>query len=600
MTTGMLKLKWNVGLRQAMTLLLTLVLILPLVACNPSQFRMQAAQVPRLVRTTISEPKTFNYVTSDDANSSEIIALLYDGLLSTNGVTGELEPNLAESWEISPDQKRIVYKLRSGLKWSDGTPITVDDIVFTYTDIIFNEKIPTSTADIFRIGDEGVFPTVRKLDEQRVEFAAPEPFAPLLRFAGGAFLPKHALEKTVTTLDSEGNPQFLSTWGTDSDPKQIIGSGPYRIKSYQPSERVILERNPYYWRKDAQGNQQPYIEQFIIQIVASTDVSLMQFRAGGVDVEGVTPDSFSLIKREEERGNFRIYEGGPALSSQFLSFNLNTGKRNGKPVVDPIKSRWFNTLEFRRAVAHAIDRPTMINNIYKGLGVPQHSPIYIQSPYYFPPEKGLPTYEYDPAKAKELLLQAGFKYDAANRLVDAEGNLVRFSLITNAGNKIREAMATQIKQDLAQIGIQVDFQPIAFNTLVSKMSDTLDWDAILLGFAGAGVEPDGGRNVWSPNGRLHVFNQTPAPGQPPLEGQQFADWEIELGRLYVQGGQQLDDEKRKAIYAEAQVLAQTYVPLVFLVNPLSLSAVSNRIQGVNYAALGGALWNIHELQLTEN
>lgn len=583
-----------------MTLLLTLVLILPLVACNPSQFRTQAAQVPRLVRTTISEPKTFNYVTSDDANSSEIIALLYDGLLSTNGVTGELEPNLAESWEISPDQKRIVYKLRSGLKWSDGTPITVDDIVFTYTDIIFNEKIPTSTADIFRIGDEGVFPTVRKLDEQRVEFAAPEPFAPLLRFAGGAFLPKHALEKTVTTLDSEGNPQFLSTWGTDSDPKQIIGSGPYRIKSYQPSERVILERNPYYWRKDAQGNQQPYIEQFIIQIVASTDVSLMQFRAGGVDVEGVTPDSFSLIKREEERGNFRIYEGGPALSSQFLSFNLNTGKRNGKPVVDPIKSRWFNTLEFRRAVAHAIDRPTMINNIYKGLGVPQHSPIYIQSPYYFPPEKGLPTYEYDPAKAKELLLQAGFKYDAANRLVDAEGNLVRFSLITNAGNKIREAMATQIKQDLAQIGIQVDFQPIAFNTLVSKMSDTLDWDAILLGFAGAGVEPDGGRNVWSPNGRLHVFNQTPAPGQPPLEGQQFADWEIELGRLYVQGGQQLDDEKRKAIYAEAQVLAQTYVPLVFLVNPLSLSAVSNRIQGVNYAALGGALWNIHELQLTEN
>ncbi|WNZ26393.1 ABC transporter substrate-binding protein [Leptolyngbya sp. NK1-12] len=596
----MLKLKWNVGLRQAMTLLLTLVLILSLVACNPSQFRTQAAQVPRLVRTTISEPKTFNYVTSDDANSSEIIALLYDSLLSTNGVTGELEPGLAESWEISPDQKRIIYKLRPGLKWSDGTPITVDDIVFTYTDIIFNEKIPTSTADIFRIGDEGIFPTVRKLDEQRVEFAAPEPFAPLLRFAGGAFLPKHALEKTVTTLDSEGNPQFLSTWGTDSDPKQIVGSGPYRIKSYQPSERVILERNPYYWRKDAQGNQQPYIEQFIIQIVASTDVSLMQFRAGGVDLEGVTPDSFSLIKREEERGNFRIYEGGPALSSQFLSFNLNMGKRNGKPVVDPIKSRWFNTLEFRRAVAHAIDRPTMINNIYKGLGVPQHSPIYIQSPYYFPPEKGLPTYEYDPAKAKELLLQAGFKYDAANRLVDAEGNLVRFSLITNAGNKIREAMATQIKQDLAQIGIQVDFQPIAFNTLVSKMSDTLDWDAILLGFSGAGVEPDGGRNVWSPNGRLHVFNQTPAPGQPPLEGQQFADWEIALGRLYVQGGQQLDDEKRKAIYAEAQVLAQTYVPLVFLVNPLSLSAVSNRIQGVNYAALGGALWNIHELQLTEN
>jgi peptide/nickel transport system substrate-binding protein len=584
---------------RVLSLLLVLMLTLTLTACSLSQFRSQAAQVPRLVVTSTSDPKTFNYITSDESSSNEILGLMYEGLLSTNGVTGELEPALAESWEISPDQTRIIYKLREGLKWSDGAPITVDDIVFTYNDIIFNEKIPSSTADIFRVGEEGLFPEVRKLDERRVEFAAPEPFAPLLRFAGGAFLPKHALEKYVTALDSEGNPQFLSTWGTNSDPKQIICSGPYQLKSYQPGERVVLERNPHYWRKDAQGNPQPHIDQFIFQLVASDDVSLMQFRAGGVDVEAVTPDYFALVKREEERGNFTIYNGGPALSSQFISFNLNLGKRNGKPLVDPIKSRWFNTLEFRRAVAHAIDRPTMINNIYKGLGVPQHSPIYIQSPYYFPPEKGLPTYEYDPAKAKDLLLQAGFKYDAANRLVDADGNLVRFTLITNAGNKIREAMGTQIKRDLAQIGMQVDFQPIAFNTLVGKMSDTLDWDAILLGFSGAGVEPDGGRNVWSPNGRLHMFNQTPPPGEPPLEGQQVTDWEAEIGRLYVKGGQELDDEKRKPIYAEAQKLVQEYVPLIFLVNPLSLSAVSNRIQGVEYAALGGALWNIYELQLTE-
>lgn len=594
----MLNLRWMTSLRRLMIVLLVLIVVLPLTACSLNQFRAESAQVPRLVVTSTSDPKTFNNITSEESSSNEILALMYEGLLSTNGITGELEPGLAESWEVSPDQKRIVYTLRNGLKWSDGEPMTVDDVVFTYNDIIFNEKIPTSSADIFRVGEQGLFPAVRKLDDRRVEFAAPEPFAPLLRFAGGAFMPKHALENSVKAVDSEGKPLFLSTWGTDTDPKKIICSGPYQLRSYQPGERVILERNPHYWRQDAQGNQQPYIDQFIFQLVASDDVALMQFRAGGIDIENVTPDSFSLVKREEERGNFTIYNGGPALSSQYISFNLNVGKRNGKPLVDPIKSRWFNTLDFRKAVAHGIDRPTMINNIYKGLGVPQHSAIYIQSPYYLSPEQGLPTYEYDPAKAKALLLGAGFKYNAANLLVDAEGNEVRFTLLTNAGNKIREAMGTQIKSDLGQLGIQVDFQPIAFNTLVGKMSDTLDWDAILLGFSGAGVEPDGGRNVWAPNGRLHVFNQSPDQGQPPIEGRQVADWEAEIGRLYVKGSQELNDEKRKAIYAEAQKLTQAYVPLIFLVNPLSLSAVNNEIEGMRYSALGGALWNIYELKLT--
>lgn len=589
---------WKVRLRNCLLAGLV-VLLLPLLGCNPNQFRTQAAQVPRLVVTTNTDPKTFNYVTSDDANSGEILGLMYDNLLSTNGLTGELEPGLAESWEISPDQKRITYTLREGLKWSDGHPMTVDDVVFTYNDVIFNEKIPSSSADILRVGEQGLFPTVRKVDDRRVEFISPEPFAPLLRFAGGAFLPKHALEKYVNETDPAGNSKFLSAWGTDTNPAEIVGSGPYRLKLYRPSERVILERNPHYWRQNTAGEQQPYIDQFVFQIVGTDDAALVQFRSGGIDIENITPDYFALVKREEQRGRFTIYNGGPALTSQYLSFNLNQGRRNGKPLVDPIKSRWFNTLEFRQAVAHAIDRPTMINNIYQGLGVPQHSAIYIQSPFYLSPEQGLPTYEYDPAKAKDLLLKAGFKYNDAGQLMDSDGNLVRFSLLTNAGNKIREAMGTQIKQDLAQIGIQVDFQPIAFNTLIGKTSDTLDWEAIILGLSGAGIEPDGGRNVWSPEGRLHFFNQSPAAGQPPIEGRVVADWEAEIGRLYVRGGQELIDEKRKQIYAEAQKLAQANVPMVFLVNPLALSAVRDRVEGVRYSALGGALWNLYELKLSD-
>ena len=147
----------------------------------------------------------------------------------------------------------------------------------------------------------------------------------------------------------------------------------------------------------------------------------------------------------------------------------------------------------------------MLNNIYQGLGSFQHSMIAVQSPYYLSPEKGLPTYDYSPTKAKELLLKAGFKYNSQNELMDAEGNRVRFSMITNAGNKIREAMGSQIKQDLAAIGIKVDFNPMAFNALVDKMDGSKQWDCLLLGFGGAGVEPNSSFNIWSVTGGLHCF-----------------------------------------------------------------------------------------------
>ncbi len=577
---------------------LVLIMAIGLSSCNPSELRSQAASVPRLVISELSEPKTFNPVTSQETTS--VFGLILDSLLSTNGLNGDLEPGLAESWEISPDQKQITFTLREGLKWSDSTPLTVDDVLFTFNDVLFNPKIPSSSADILRVGEQGKFPAVEKVDDRRVRFTVPEPFAPILRFAGGVeILPKHVLAESVSTLDGNNQPKFLSTWGTGTNPAEIVGSGAYKLTSYRVGERLIFDRNPNYWRKDAQGSPQPYIDQFVIQIVESTDAQLTQFRSGGLDTAVVTPDYFRLIKREENRGDFTIYEGGPALSSLFMAFNLNQGKRNGKPLVNPIKSRWFNTLEFRQAVAQAIDRPTMINNIYQGLGVPQNSPIYIQSPYYLPPEKGLPTYEYNIEQAKALLQRAGFKYNAQGQLLDADGNRVRFTMSTNAGNKIREASGSQIKQDLSKIGIQVDFQPVAFNTLVGQMTDSLDWDTMIMGLGGAGIEPDGGRNVWSPDGQLHLFNQKPGEGKTPLEERVVADWEAEIGRLYVKGSQELNDDKRKAIYAEIQKLVQQYVPMVYLVNPLALSAVRNEIEGVKFSALGGSLWNLHALKLSE-
>jgi len=581
--------------RRCLALLLALTTAIALTSCNPTQLKSKAANVPQIVVSILSDPKTFNYPLSQE--SPNIFGLTYEGLITENG-RGEIEPSLAQSWAISPDSKSIIFTLREGLKWSDGEPLTVDDVVFTYNDIYLNEEIPTDARDILRVGKSRAFPTVRKLDDRQVEFTIPEPFAPFLRTSGLPILPAHALQKAVKTKNQDGKPIFLTTWGIDTPPNEIVFNGPYVVENYTTSERVSFRRNPNYWRKDSNGNPQPYIERLIWQIVESTDTSFLQFRSGGLDSLGVSPEFFSLLKREEKRGKFTVYNGGPASGTTFISFNQNKGQRNGKPLVDPIKSRWFNTPAFRQAVAYALDRQRMINNIFRGLGELQNSPLSVQSPYYISPKEGLKVYDYNPEKAKELLLGAGFKYNEQGQLFDDQGNRVSFTLITNAGNKIREAMGSQVMQDLSKIGIQVDFNPIAFGVLVDKLSNSLDWECYLLGFTG-GVEPNDGANLWSPEGGLHSFNQKPQKGQQAITGREMPDWEQKIGELYIQAAGELDEAKRKAIYAQTQQITQEYLPMIYLVNPLAMSAVRDRIQGIEYSALNGALWNIHELKLTE-
>lgn len=585
--------------RRWLAVMLALVCTVALTGCNPSQFKTKAAQVPQLVFTTPSGPSTFNVPLNQSAFS--VFGYLYEGLLSENyTLDGKLEPALAESWEISPDKKRIVFTLRNGLKWSDGEPLTIDDVLFTYQDVYLNPKIPTDIKDILRVGTSRALPTVNKLDERRVEFSVPEPFVPFLRNVGGLpILPAHALRKAVQTTGTDGNPQYLSTWGTGTDPKEIIGDGPYMMESYTSSQRVIFRRNPYYWRKDAQGNPQPYVERIVLQIIENTDNQLVSFRSGQLDDLDVNPDAFPLLKREEKRGRFTIYNGGPDTTTLFVGFNLNKARSSqNKPFVDPIKSRWFNNQAFRQAVAYAINREAMKKNIYRGLGELLNSPIYVKSPYYLSPEQGLKVYNYDPDKAKQLLLGAGFKYNSQGQLLDAEGNQVRFNMLVKAEDQIRVSMAVQIQQDLSKIGIQADLRAIAFNVVIESLRSR-NWECYVGGFAGGGVEPHNGFNIWSTKGGLHQFNQGQQPGEPPIQGWEVADWEKEIDRLFVEGSQEFDEAKRKAIYAQFQQIAQEQLPFIHLVNKLSFEAVRDRVQNLKYSALGGAFWNLYELKVTE-
>ncbi|MCM1983201.1 ABC transporter substrate-binding protein [Lyngbya confervoides] len=561
----------------------------------------------QLVLATLSDPKTFNYALNQEFPN--VFLFTYAGLTGQNGATGEIEPALAESWQISEDRTRITFVLRQGLKWSDGTPLTAADVVFTYESIVFNPRIPTDMGDSLRIGPQRQFPTVRQLDDHRVEFTTSEPFAPFLRTTVGppegvAILPKHRLSKAVNTLDPNGNPQFISTWGTDTNPQEIVGNGPYVIQHYDPGQRVVFRRNPHYWRRDDQGTPLPYIDRVIWQIMESTDTQLLSFRAQDLDVMGdsrpLRPEYYSLLKAEEKIRNHRMLVGGPWSGTTFLAFNLNQGRTaQGRPLVDPVKSAWFQDRRFRQAIAHGINRPKMLNNLFQGIGVVQNSPISVQSPYYRSPEQGLKAYDYNLETAKSLLQAAGFTPDDQGRLRDRSGNRVRFSLLTNSGNKLREAMGAQVKQDLSELGIQVDFAPIAFNALVNKITVTRDWETHILGFSG-GLEPHNGANLWTSQGGSHLFNLAQQPGQPPLAGWVATPWEQRIDQLFVAGAQTFEESQRRQIYGEFQAIVQEQVPMVYLVNEMALMVARDRVQGLEYSGLPTwGLWNIAQLRVTE-
>lgn len=579
---------------RSLVIVLAAIFTITLSACTPA--RSQLAN--RLILPTPSGPATFNYPLNQSAYS--VFGYMYEGLINENGLTSALEPGLAESWEVSKDGKKIVFTLREGLKWSDGEPMTTDDIIFSYEKIYFNDQIPSGLKDTLRVGMSRQFPKIKKIDSRRVEFSVAEPFAPFIRYAGGIpILPAHILQESISNTDSEGKPKFLTTWGTDTDPQKIVGNGQYRMLSYTPNQRVVLERNPYFWRKDTQGKAQPYIQKIVWQIIENSDTQLLNFRSGDLDSLDVQPEVFPLLKREEKRGKYTVFNGGPDTGSVFMCFNLNQGRNaQNQPFVDPIKSRWFATKEFRQAIAYGINRDTMTNNIYRGLGAPLHSPIPAQSPFYLSPKAGLKTYNYDQQKAKKLLLSAGFKYNAEGELLDREGNKVRFTLLMAAGKKVREQMGTQIKQDLGKLGMQIDTQFLSFNTYVEKLRLTKNWDTYLGGFTG-GLEPHSGYNIWSVNGTLHSFNQGPQAGEPQIKGWKAADWEQKIDDLYVKASQELNEAKRKELYAETQRIIAEQVPFIYMVNPLTFEAVRDRISGIRYSAIGGAFWNLYELKITE-
>lgn len=534
------------------------------------------------VSSTIGEgPKTFNPFNTKDNISAQMSEIMYDGLVTTNPVTGETIPKLAKSFSVNG--KEYIVNLRHGLKWSDGKPITADDVVFTWQNIIFDGFGNTSTRDSVMI--DGKLPTVEKIDDYTVKFVTPEPFAPFLRMLSSPIAPKHIFQPAV----NRGKEYFDGFLSTNTNPKEFVTSGAFRLKEYVPAQRVVFERNPNYYEINKDGKKLPYLDKLVYLIVGDINNQVLKFEGGELDEISLQGANVARFKEMEKHSDFTVFNIGPDTGTMYLSMNMNNRKNEkGKYYVDQKKQVWFQDKNFRQAVDYAIDRKNMVFNIANGLGYPLFTPETLNSIFL---NKKLKSYDKNIEKSKELLKKSGFTWDKAGHLIDKFGNHVEFDLYTNAGNTEREAIGVMVKQDLEDLGMKVNFKPIEFNSLVNKLMASLDWDMVIMGFTGSPLEPNGGKNVWLSDGTLHIFNQRL---ERDANSPRYA-FEKRIDYLYTQGALATKFEDRKKYYDEYQAIVYDEKPLIYIYSPIRIVALRKKFKNIYPTSLGGVTHNIEEI-----
>lgn len=543
-----------------------------------------------LMIATTSEPLTLNLAIANDTGSTGVLGYLFEGLTETSWLTDEVEPLLAESWTHSDDGLIWIFSLRKDVKWHDGEPFTAQDVEFTFNRIVYNQDIRSSAGATFnfRFLDEATGTwreekmTVTALDDYAVAFVLPVPFAPFLRSMGTAIYPKHILEPYV----DDGT--FNDVWGIDADPAEVIGTGPFTIESYVSEERVVLSRNPNYWLRDDAGNSLPYLDKIVHVIVPDLETELARFKDGEADIHGLLGEEFAELEPLQAEGDFTIHRRGPSFGSEFLVFNMNPGNSDTmEPYVAADKLKWFRDTQFRRAVAHIVNKDAIIRDVQHGLGYPQWSSVSPAAGDFHNPD--VPRYEYDIAKANRILDDLGWvDTDGDEIREDDAGNTIEFSLVTHTNSNVRESIGKIIQQGLEEIGVKADFRLIEFGELVPQLTESYDWEAVIIGLTG-GADPHSSINVWHSSENLHLWY----PNQP----QPATDWESEIDDLYIRASQELDRSERIELYHRAQEIAAENLPLIYTTHSERLTAVRN-VFGNTTPTLYG-LWDIRYLYRTD-
>lgn len=511
----------------------------------------QAAELRFCLR---SEPRTFDPALVED-ESSDAIRYLTGGVLArVNRSTQKLEGELALDWSVTEGSRAITLRLRQGVRFSDGTPFSSDDVAYTFRRLM-DPALHSATGDAFRSG------------EGAVETIASGPYQITLRFPA-------AVAGLDRLLDQ------VAIVSAHSAMKEAAVLGPFRLREHRAGSYIVLERNPYYWKRDQAGRRLPYLDSIRLDIQQNRELELLRFQRG--EVQLINTLDAELFDRLQAAAPQAAHDSGAGMDAEFFWFNESAAA--------PISARkkvWFRSAAFRRAISEAINRQDLCRVVYKGHAHPAAGPVSPANHFWF--DAKLKSAEYRPEEALNALRQAGFQFDGRT-LRDRQGQAVEFTMVTNSGNQARERMAAMIQQDLAKIGVKMTIATLDFPSLLERMNRTLDYDACLLGLVNVDLDPNEQMNVWLSSSSMHSWN--------PKQAKPETAWEAEIDRLMRAQAAQLDARKRKAAFDRVQEIVAEQAPIIYLVNKNALSAVSPAVSNAQPVVLRPqAFWNAERLNL---
>jgi len=532
----------------------------------------------RLVVAQRSEPKTLNPVTAADAPSREVIGRLMADLIHINRLTQQTEPALAKSWTLSKDGRIFTVKLRHGVHFSDGQPFNADDVLFSFQ-VYLDEKLHSPQRDLLVVGGKPI--DVQKVDAYTIRFNLAQPYAAAERiFDSVAILPKHLLEKSY----KDGT--FAQAWGLTANRSEIAGLGPFRLKEYVAGQKIVLERNPFYWKVDQHQQRLPYLDELVFLFVGNEDAQVLRFQAGETDVVNrLGADNYALLSRESASHGTTLADLGPSLEYDFLVFNLNdlTGKN-----LDAIaaKQAWFQDVRFRQAISAAIDRESIVKLVFAGHGSPLWGNVSPSNRQWV--DSALPHPPCSLDRARELLKSAGFSWHGDGQLIDHNGKPVEFSIISSTSNAQRMKMATLVQDDLSKVGMNVHVVPLEFHAVIDRVFQSYDYEASIMALGGGDADPNPEMNVWLSSGGTHLWHLG--------ETKPATDWEAQLDRLMQKQMVELKYKERKQLYDQVQEIIAINVPCVFLATPDVLAGAKKSIGNFHPAILDpNTLWNVEQL-----
>ena len=527
----------------------------PLLVCVLLTLRLASAQAGGELRFCLhSEPKTFDPLKVEDDASVSIRYLTGGVLVRMNRKTQMMEPELAQSWKVSKDGRQITFKLRGGVSFSDGTPFSAEDVAYTVRQLM-DPALHSPTGDAFRSGVGNV--EIKTSSPTEISITFPAPVAGLDRlFDQVAILSAHSPKKEMAVL------------------------GPFVVGDYKAGSTVLLKRNTNYWKTDAHGQRLPYLDSIQLDIQPNRDVEILRFKRGEIQLIN-TLDSEYFDKLAASSPQV-VHDAGPSLDSEQMWFN-----QVAKAPLPAYKKTWFRSAAFRRAVSQAINRADLSRVVFRGHAQPAAGPVSPANKFWF--NASLTPTAYSPETALKSLQAEGFRLENAT-LKDVNGNDVIFSIITNSGSKARERMATMIQEDLQKIGIRVNVVTLDFPSLIERMTQTFDYEAILLGLTNVGLDPNEEMNVWLSSSENHQWN--------PQEKTPETPWEAEIDQLMQVQASSADPKKRKEAFDRVQQIVVEQEPFIYLVNKNALSAVANSLHGASPVILAPqTYWNVEWLSV---